>query len=135
MTGGISELIKNAKTKLVRVVSLHPNLVTTDSGPGGHARTRTGVHGFAGRCVTTPPRGHMSDDIWWLRYNWLAAECNRFSSRVSCQFLLRFWPKCQLEFSLGRIEVNEVIVKLRIMPYVGMYNHFADNEYGPFSFV
>ncbi len=24
---------------------------------GGHARNRTGVHGFAGRCVTTPPRG------------------------------------------------------------------------------
>jgi hypothetical protein len=24
---------------------------------GGHARNRTGVHGFAVRCVTTPPRG------------------------------------------------------------------------------
>ena len=24
---------------------------------GGHGRNRTGVHGFAGRCVTTPPRG------------------------------------------------------------------------------
>jgi hypothetical protein len=25
---------------------------------GGHGRNRTGVHGFAVRCVTTPPRGH-----------------------------------------------------------------------------
>ena len=25
---------------------------------GGLARNRTGVHGFAVRCVTTPPRGH-----------------------------------------------------------------------------
>ena len=25
---------------------------------GGHARNRTGVYGFAVRCVTTPPRGH-----------------------------------------------------------------------------
>lgn len=24
---------------------------------GGHARNRTGVYGFAVRCVTTPPRG------------------------------------------------------------------------------
>ncbi len=26
---------------------------------GGHGRNRTGVHGFAVRCVTTPPRGHF----------------------------------------------------------------------------
>ena len=26
---------------------------------GGHARNRTGVHGFAVRCVTTPPRGQF----------------------------------------------------------------------------
>jgi hypothetical protein len=25
---------------------------------GGHCQIRTGVHGFAGRCVTTPPSGH-----------------------------------------------------------------------------
>ena len=24
---------------------------------GGHDQIRTDVHGFAGRCVTTPPRG------------------------------------------------------------------------------
>jgi hypothetical protein len=29
-------------------------------GGGGHGRNRTGVHGFAVRCVTTPPRGHYS---------------------------------------------------------------------------
>ncbi len=27
---------------------------------GGHARNRTGVYGFAVRCVTTPPRGHRA---------------------------------------------------------------------------
>ena len=31
-----------------------------DLGSGGHARNRTGVNGFAVRCVTTPPRGHSS---------------------------------------------------------------------------
>ena len=29
---------------------------------GGHARNRTGVHGFAIRCVTTPPRGLLVKD-------------------------------------------------------------------------
>ncbi len=29
---------------------------------GGHGRNRTGVHGFAGRCVTTPPRGPSISD-------------------------------------------------------------------------
>ena len=29
-----------------------------EKGNGGHVRIRTGVHGFAGRCLTTPPRGH-----------------------------------------------------------------------------
>ena len=35
---------------------------------GGHGRNRTGVYGFAVRCVTTPPRG-LSMDVgkrrWW----------------------------------------------------------------------
>ena len=31
------------------------------AGLGGHARNRTGVHGFAGRCVTTPPRGRFQE--------------------------------------------------------------------------
>ena len=42
----ISELGRNAKMKLLALPRF-----------GGHARNRTGVHGFAGRCVTTPPRG------------------------------------------------------------------------------
>ena len=43
---------------------------------GGHGRNRTGVHGFAGRCVTTPPRGL-----------WIKAERKR---------LLRCWRSAVL---------------------------------------
>ena len=49
MTADITELAACAKMK---------NRQPTES--GGHARNRTGVHGFAGRCVTTPPRGHYT---------------------------------------------------------------------------
>src|SRR5262249_4334032 len=31
----------------------------TAKAAGGHGRNRTGVHGFAVRCVTTPPRGQF----------------------------------------------------------------------------
>ena len=31
---------------------------------GGHARNRTGMHGFAIRCVTTPPRGLTNGAIY-----------------------------------------------------------------------
>ena len=30
---------------------------------GGHGRNRTGVHGFAVRCVTTPPRGQYWEGV------------------------------------------------------------------------
>ena len=30
---------------------------------GGHGRNRTGVHGFAVRCVTTPPRGQYGEGV------------------------------------------------------------------------
>ena len=46
----ISELGRNAKMKLLALPRF-----------GGHARNRTGVHGFAGRCVTTPPRGRFPE--------------------------------------------------------------------------
>ena len=50
MTADITELAACAKMK---------NRQPTES--GGHARNRTGVHGFAGRCVTTPPRGQFPE--------------------------------------------------------------------------
>src|SRR5690606_33519673 len=34
---------------------------------GGHGRNRTGVYGFAVRCVTTPPRGQSTCDRRWWR--------------------------------------------------------------------
>ncbi len=37
------------------------------SGTGGLARNRTGVHGFAIRCVTTPPRGQPGGNRWSRR--------------------------------------------------------------------
>ena len=37
---------------------------------GGHARNRTGVYGFAVRCVTTPPRGLESIEFLWCRPGW-----------------------------------------------------------------
>jgi hypothetical protein len=49
-------------------------------GDGGLARNRTGVHGFAIRCVTTPPRG--------LRYADLCeVECSCNSEVVNLQLM------------------------------------------------
>lgn len=33
---------------------------------GGPARIRTGVHGFAVRCVTTPPQGQLKIQVRWV---------------------------------------------------------------------
>ena len=43
---------------------------------GGHARNRTGVRGFAVRCVTTPPRGHLEAAHYWIDLHPLSISAN-----------------------------------------------------------
>ena len=45
---------------------------------GGHGRNRTGVRGFAVRCVTTPPRGRSNSSDGWRRRG---APSSRFCTR------------------------------------------------------
>src|SRR5262245_41905765 len=57
---------------------------------GGHGRNRTGVHGFAVRCVTTPPRGQLIEEgVGW-------PSLYSFESLTTIvSETLRFGPPCR----------------------------------------
>ena len=64
---------------------------------GGHGRNRTGVHGFAVRCVTTPPRGQWEKGVGSVPA-YIGAKAGRQSQqalRKQTLEALRFVPLCR----------------------------------------
>ena len=89
----------NCNTKSAGISPTNFVLFVADQcfGNGGHGRNRTGVHGFAVRCVTTPPRGQSGKRASGAQALYRTQSMTTISTRT-----LRFGHHCRRRNRLPR---------------------------------